>query len=150
MYHMYISYTLYNNPYILIAFYKAIVFNTCGSSHVMLPEVVRAFLRHAVGRYYAAVTKIDKEGGTFNWQATFHQTLFKFREAAVRWALHIKHLYIHRTYSHLTEQVPSETLVLFSELINFDSFGSSFTVAPGLTQEIANAAKAAENFAGHN
>merc|ERR1711965_967893 len=66
--------------------YEAVVFNTDGTTYFMLPVAVRAFLRHAVGRYYAAVTKVHKEKAVFYWQSTFYWALTRFRDAAMRWA----------------------------------------------------------------
>ena len=123
--------------------YEAVVFNTAGSSAKMLPESTRAFLRHAVGRFYAAVTAIKEEGGIFRWQTTYHWTLLKFRDAAMRWACGIKLQFARRRFSHLTEHVPQATLSLYPALITFRNEGRSFSVASALTQEINRAEAAA-------
>ena len=116
----------------------------------MLPESTRAFLRHAVGRYYAAVTAINEEGGVFRWQTTYHWTLLKFRDAAVRWACGVKLQFARRRFSHLTEHVPQATLSLYPTLITFGSEGRSFSVASALTQEIDRAEADAQGRAAAN
>ena len=120
--------------------YEAIVFNTAGSSDVMLPETTRAFLRHAVGRYYAAVTQVHREGAVFRWQSTFHWALLKFRDAAMRWAYAIKLQFACRAFSDLTQTVADETLAKYPDLITFKSNRSTFHV----TQQFQNAINAAE------
>ena len=121
----------------------AVVFNTAGSTDVMLPKEVCALLRHAVGRYYAAVTKVHKEGATFRWQSTFHWTLLKFQDAVLRWAYAIKLQFAQRAYSDLTQSVDDETLAQFPSLVTFEEDRHHFAI----TSNFKRAIKAAEDAA---
>ena len=48
---------------------EAVVFNTPDArACTMLPVPARAFMRHAVGQYYAAATKVAMDGVIFVWQ----------------------------------------------------------------------------------
>ena len=51
---------------------------------------MRAFLRQAVGKWYASMTAVFREGKIFMWEATFLWTMQGFRAAvlsehAMRW-----------------------------------------------------------------
>ena len=62
----------------------AILFNTVGKK--LLPEQARAFLRHALGQYYAEATWVQEHGTTFRWQRVYARALSRFRDAVIRWA----------------------------------------------------------------
>ena len=79
-------------------------------------------MRHAVGQYYAAVTKVAMDNVVFVWQDTFYTLLVKFREACVRWALDIKLQFARRLHSNLTEGVSKETA--FLSMVHANAFGS--------------------------
>ena len=58
---------------------EAIVFNHDGKE--LLGEATRAFLRHAVGKWYASMTAVHREKTVFIWQATFLAALNSFKNA---------------------------------------------------------------------
>ena len=96
-------------------------------------------MRHAVGQYYAAATKVAMDGVVFVWQSAYHTLLTKFREACVRWALAIKLQYARRAHSNLTEGVAQETREEFAGLVEFNDAGSDFRVTPAFNQAVERA-----------
>ena len=64
---------------------EAAVFNV-DRNLKLINEASRAFFRHAVRWWYAALTRVHREGAVFVWQSTFYKTLTKFREAVIRYA----------------------------------------------------------------
>ena len=135
----------------------AIIFNS--NSKGLYNEPTRAFFRHAVGAVYAETTKTETEGTTFLWQRVLFNALFTFRDAAVRWAVNIKRMYIARKYSFLTERVEFKTYSKYPYLVRFyieddNTANSDFHLTPiflrtmddvkqGLDARIANDAAAA-------
>ena len=62
----------------------------------LINETARAFLRHAVGQWYADITKTALEGAIFSWQHAYLGALKRLRTAALRWAHTIRRHYISR------------------------------------------------------
>jgi hypothetical protein len=120
----------------------AILFNTVGKK--LLPEQARAFLRHALGQYYAEATWVQEHGTTFRWQRVYARALSRFRDAVIRWAKKIQLLYATRKYSTLTEQVPREVLFYYPQLVEFEEADLSFSVSRAFNDAVKKAEEAAE------
>ena len=109
----------------------------------LLNEASRAFFRHAVRWWYAALTRVHKEGAAFVWQSTFYTTLTKFREAVTRYAVQIRRHYIQRKHTNLTAIVPASQRTRFNTLITIQLDGT-YTLTDALTQAIQDAKLAHE------
>ena len=68
-------------------------------NYKIISETTRAWLRHAVRWWYAAMTHIDKQGGLFSAAETLERALHGFRGAVIRWAVSIRMHYIARKYT---------------------------------------------------
>ena len=121
---------------------KAAVFNVDHNLN-LLNEASRAFFRHAVRWWYAALTRVHKEGAIFTWQSTFYATLTKFSEAARRYAVQIRRHYIQRKHTNLTAIVPASQRARFNTLIAIQPDGK-FTLTDAFTQAIQDAKTAHE------
>ena len=73
-----------------------------------MSETSRAWLRHAVRWWYAAMTEIDKQGGVFSMQRTLESAMKGLREAVTRWAANIRARYVARKYTKLVGVVPKK------------------------------------------
>ena len=102
--------------------------------------LARAFLRHAVGAYYAAATKTDKEQVTFIWQRVFLTALTKYRAAVLRHCQSIRLLYVRRKYTDLTDTIADIDRAAFAPVADIGTQGD-FSLAPGLTRAIELAEK---------
>ena len=120
----------------------AVIFNMNGGE--LIGEPARAFLRHAVGNYYAAATRVSTEGELFRWQTTYHWTLLKFRDAVLRRCHGIRRHYVARKHTHLVSVVSETERMAYPELVGITEEGF-YNLNPKLTAEIdaaeANAAK---------
>ena len=125
---------------------KAAVFNVDYNLN-LLNEASRAFFRHAVRWWYAALTRVHKEGAIFTWQSTFYTTLTKFREAVIRYAVQIRRHYIQRKHTNLTAIVPASQRARFNTLITIQLDGT-YTLTDALTQAIQDAKLAHETAVG--
>ena len=68
---------------------EAIIFNVSGAT--LLSEAVRAFLRHAVGKWYASMTAVFRDGEDLPvWEATFLWAVQGFKAAVLRRCYNIK------------------------------------------------------------
>ena len=109
----------------------------------LINEAAQAFFRHAVRWWYAALTRVHREGAIFVWQSTFYTTLTKFREAVIRYAVQIRRHYIHRNHTNLTEVVPATQRARFSTLLIIQQDGL-YTLTDALTKAIQDAKLAHE------
>ena len=82
-----------------------------------MSETSRAWLRHAVRWWYAAMTEIDKQGGVFSMQRTLESALKGLREAVTRWAANIRSHYIARKYTKLVGVVPKKEREKYRSLV---------------------------------
>ena len=121
---------------------EAVLFNVVGTK--LLPQQARAFLRHALGQYYAEATHVKEDNVLFRWQRVYARTLARFRDAVVRWAKKIQLHFATRTYSTLTELVPREVLFYYSQLVKFEEADMSFTISQALDDAVKKAQEAAE------
>ena len=120
---------------------EIIIFNTCKGK--LIPEPSRLFWRHAVGKYYAAVTVVHKQKKVFSWKKTFHWTLSGLQDAALRTAHKTRLLHINRTHTPHINQIPQTTQTRFDLLISIHPDGTH-TVNPAFTAAITTAKKAYE------
>ena len=105
----------------------------------LIGEPARAFLRHAVGNYYAAATRVSTEGELFRWQTTYHWTLLKFRDAVLRRCHGIRRHYVARKHTHLVSVVSETERMAYPELVGITEEGF-YNLNPKLTAEIDKAA----------
>ena len=96
-------------------------------------------LRHAVGNYYAAATRVSTEGELFRWQTTYHWTLLKFRDAVLRRCHGIRRHYVARKHTHLVSVVSETERMAYPELVGITEEGF-YNLNPKLTAEIDKAA----------
>ena len=101
---------------------ETLIFNTRGGN--LIPETSRAFWRHAVGKYYAAATIVNKQNKIFSWQKTYYWTLTGLRDAALRRARNTRLLHINRTHTPLTNQIPQKERTRFDLLITIHPDGT--------------------------
>ena len=120
---------------------ETMIFNT-RNGH-LIPETSRAFWRHAVGKYYAAATVVNKQNKVFSWQKTYYWTLTGLRDAALRRARNTRLLHINRTYTPLTNQIPQKEQTRFDLLITIHSDGTH-TLNPTFVAAITAAKEAYE------
>ena len=118
---------------------EAIVFNH--DDKKLLGEAARAFLRHALGKWYASMTAVHREGATFIWQATYLTALEGFRNAVLRWCYSIRRQYANRCFTNLTAQVSDDTRAQYPTLVQINQQGEH-TLTNIFTNEIADAEKA--------
>ena len=100
----------------------AIIFGKATAT-TLLPEPVRAFLRHAYNQFYHDFANVDIQGTIFTWQATFLSALRSFKRAILRYVGGIARLYATRMYSTLTEVVPQEARERFPQLVDIGTEG---------------------------
>ena len=112
---------------------EAVIFNTHKGK--LINETTRAFLRHAVGQWYADITKTALEGAIFSWQRAYLGALKRLRTAALRWAHTIRRHYVSRKYSKLTEQVTEDNRKRFDMIIMVGPQGHN-SITPALAKEI--------------
>ena len=109
---------------------EAVIFNMHKGK---LVNETASFLRHAVGQWYADITKTAIEGAIFSWQHAYLGALKRLRTAALRWAhtiITIRRHYVSRKVdSRLTEQVSEENRERFKMIITVGPRGHS-TIAP--------------------
>ena len=121
---------------------EAVLFNVVDTKP--LPQQARAFLRHALGQYYAEATHVKEDNVLFRWQRVYARTLARFRDAVVRWAKKIQLQFATRIYSTLTELVPREVLFYYPQLVKFEEADMSFTISQALDDAVKKAHEAAE------
>ena len=109
---------------------------------ILVSETSRAWLRHAVRWWYAAMTEIDKNGGAFTAAYTLEKAVMGLREAAVRWATSIKTHYIARKYTKLTGVVKQEERERFNTLVTTSQTGQ-YTLTTTFSTAIAQIESAA-------
>ena len=117
--------------------HRAIVFNV-DQRGKLLSEISRAFLRHAVRWWYAAMTAVKEQGSVFIWQHAFLQALKGFRSAAIRWALDIRKHFTKREHTHLMGEVAESTRERFNQVVAVGPSGL-YDVTHALTQAIEQA-----------
>ena len=106
---------------------EAVVFNVSQtgsqSGTELLGEAVRAFLRHAVGKWYASMTAVFREGKIFVWEATFLSTIQGFRTAVLRRCYNIKKHYANRVHTNLVAVVSEEERAKYPTLVSIQQDG---------------------------
>ena len=120
---------------------ETMILNTRNGS--LIPETSRAFWRHAVGKYYAATTVVNKQNKTFSWQKTYYWTLTGLRDATLRRARNTRLLHINRTHTPLTNQIPQKEQTRFELLITIHPDGTH-TLNPTFVAAITAAKDAYE------
>ena len=125
---------------------EAIVFNHDGKR--LLNEASRAFLRHAVGKWYASMTATHRENTAFVWQATYLATLRGFRDAVLRWCYGIRKQYANRRYTNLTDQVSDATRASYPTLVQLTPQGEH-TLTNVFLDAITKAEKALDQHSQH-
>ena len=124
----------------------AVVFNHDGKT--LLSEATRAFLRHAVGKWYASMTATHRENTAFVWQATYLATLHGFRNAVLRWCYSIRKQYANRRYTNLTAQVADTTRASYPTLVQLTPQGEH-TLTNVFLNAITNAEGALHQHSAH-
>ena len=114
-----------------------------GNPPTLLNEASRAFLRHAIGAYYAAATKVHVDNVIFCWQRTFHNALTSFRSAMLRHCRGIRLHYIRRRYTDLIGVIPETDRARFSRLVDIQNNGT-YSLTSAFTNAVAAAKKAAD------
>ena len=109
--------------------------------HKLLSQNTRAFLRHAVRWWYASLTAVKEQKKIFIWQACFHTTVTKFREAVIRTCIGIRKHYNHRRYTSLTGVVPEEERKRYAAVAKININGT-YAITPALETAISRAAAA--------
>ena len=102
----------------------------------LMSETSRAWLRHAVRWWYAAMTEIDKNGGMFTAAYTLEKAVTGFREAAVRWAVSIKAHYVTRKHTKLTGVVSRKERERFKTIVSITETGQ-YTLTDTFTTAVA-------------
>ena len=74
----------------------------------LLPEPVRAFLRHAYDCFYHDFSNVDVKDAESHWQTTYCNAVESFRNAVLRYGTKLKILYTTRKYSTLQGIAPEE------------------------------------------
>ena len=102
------------------------------SNHKIIGETTRAWLRHAVRWWYAAMTHIDKQGGLFSAAETLKSALHGFRGAVVhvRWAVSIRMHYIARKFTKLVGVVADSERAKFNTVVSKEKDGRYQLTAP--------------------
>ena len=108
-----------------------------------MPESARAFMRHAFNQFYHDFANVDVKDIPFRWQTTYYYALCSYRDAILRYAMSIKMLHTHRTYSTLQETVPQEHRERYRELVDIGPAGE-FALHTNVTTEIDRARAAHE------
>jgi hypothetical protein len=122
-------------------FPESIIFGIDRYGHLM-SETSRAWLRHAIRWWYAAMTEIDKNGGVFTAAYTLEKAVTGFKEAAVRWAVSIKTHYIARKYTKLTGVVSRKERERFKTIVSITETGQ-YTLTTAFTAAVAQIETAA-------
>ena len=99
----------------------AVIFNM--HQNTLLGEAVRAFLRHAVGKWYASMTAVFREDKVFVWEATFLWTVQGFRAAVLRRCYNIKKHYANRVHTNLVAVVSEEERAKYPTLVSIQQDG---------------------------
>ena len=125
---------------------EAIIFNVNGAE--LLSEAVRAFLRHAVGKWYASMTAVFREGKIFIWEATFLWTLQGFRAAVLRRCYNIKKHFANREHTNLVAVVSEEERAKYPTLVSIKQDGEH-KLTTNFERAIDDAERAREAAATH-
>ena len=110
---------------------------------VLLPEVARAFLRHAFQHFYHDFANVDVKEGTFTWQYVYRNALLSFRDALLRYGRKVRVLHSHRTFTSLTDGAPQEAKDRFSMCMDCDEVHGA-VIKKELSDEIEKADAAAK------
>ena len=81
-------------------------------------------MRHAVGKWYASMTAVDRADKTFVWEATFLWTLQGFRAAVLRRCYNIKKHYANREHTNLIAIVSDKERAKYLTLVSIQREGS--------------------------
>jgi hypothetical protein len=100
------------------------------SYSTLLPEMARAFLRHAYGCFYRDFSNVDTKGRRFIWEFTYKSALTSFSYATTRYARQLKVLYASRLYSTLNGVAPEEARTKYAAIINIEHSGAWALTAP--------------------
>ena len=111
----------------------------------LLGESTRAFIRHAIRWWYAAMRAIDVQGGTFVHELIMVRTLQSYKESVVRYAVSIRKHFIHRQHTKLQGVVSEETRARFSTLVSIGMEGH-YQLTPGFTNAIDRAQTALDRY----
>ena len=111
----------------------------------LLGEATRAFIRHAIRWWYAAMREIDIQGGTFVSELVMLRTVQSYRESVVRYAVSIRKHYIHRVHTKLVEMVSEETRTRFSDLVSIQEDGT-YSLTPAFEGEISKIQDALDQY----
>ena len=103
-------------------------------------ETTRAWLRHAVRWWYAAMTHTDKQCGLFSAAATLERALHGFRGAVVQWAISVRMHYIARTFTKLVGVIADSERAKYNTLVSVEKndryqLTTSFTSAIGRVEQ---------------
>ena len=115
-------------------FPESIIFGIDSAAKIM-GETSRAWLRHAVRWWYAAMTHIDKQGGVFSAIETLERALHGFRGAVTRWAMSIRAHYVARKFTKLTGIVAEDERAKYNKLISIEKNGQ-YHLSPTFTAAI--------------
>ena len=118
----------------------SIIFGVASNNKDLLPEPVRAFLRHAYNCFYHDFSNVDVKDAEFHWQTTYCNAVESFRNAVLRYGMRLKKLYTTRKYSTLQGIAPEEARDRYPQLITMDT-ESNFSLTGGFKQAIAEAQK---------
>ena len=83
----------------------------------------------------------SRRGTIIVWEACFHTTVTKFREAVIRTCIGIRKHYNHRRYTSLTGVVPEEERKRYAAVAKININGT-YAITPALETTISRAAAA--------
>ena len=121
---------------------RLLIFNVIRDQLVSVEA--RAFIRHAVNRFYRDFAMVDTHAKAWKWEATFNRAMKGYRDAVHAWAQEIKVFSTNRMYTAQKKQVARDTLQRFETLIHFQDSGFTFRLTSAFLQAIKNAEDAAE------
>ena len=124
---------------------EAIVLNRW-SANTIGPVEACAFIRHAFGVLYCALSAVDLKNRRFVWEFAFERLMLAFQNAVLRYGQRILRFHNSRHYSGAQDTVPLEVCTQFKSLLSIDgSNGGSthqFALTPAFKQAIAAAQSA--------
>ena len=109
-----------------------------------MSEPSRAFLRHAVGVFYAHAARTADQGTVFYPQFALHRALTNFRAAVLRYGAKMRLHHTRRIHTNLHDSVPDAARTRFPTLIDVDT-SCSFSLTPEFIDAVDKAEKAAND-----
>ena len=114
------------------------------NTKTLMSEPARAFLRHAVGVFYAHAARTADQGTVFYPQFALHRALTNFRAAVLRYGAKMRLHHTRRIHTNLHDGVPDAARTRFPTLIDVDT-SCSFSLTPEFIDAVDKAEKAAND-----